>query len=137
MFSNLPPFGLVQLQTLGGVYSGVSVILEPPAVRRQMRTGPQCAHHTLSALPCAPSTSRAEGLPSAVAMFEADAAILTVRPTLLSEIALAAGSARTAAAIADIGYGTDDTVSTRWTQHPPRPSSAEGLVRGTQDRPSV
>ena len=42
-------------------------------------------------------------------MFEADAAILTVRPPLLSEIALAAGGARTAAAIADIGYGNDAT----------------------------
>src|SRR5437763_14171841 len=30
MFSNLPPLGLVQLQTLGGVYSGVSVISKAP-----------------------------------------------------------------------------------------------------------
>ena len=52
-------------------------------------------------------------------MFEADAAILTVPPPLLSEIALAAGGARTATAIADIGYSTDAMVPTWWTQHPP------------------
>src|SRR5205823_12276436 len=32
MFSNLPPLGFVQVQTLGGVYSGVSVIPEAPGV---------------------------------------------------------------------------------------------------------
>src|ERR1700758_4968434 len=30
MFSNLPPLGFVQVQTLGGVYSGLSVIPEAP-----------------------------------------------------------------------------------------------------------
>src|SRR5215472_5729969 len=37
MFSNLPPFGLVQLQTLGGVYSGVSVIVKAPGVSQNAR----------------------------------------------------------------------------------------------------
>jgi hypothetical protein len=32
MFSNLPPLGLFQLQTLGGVYSDVSVIPKAPGV---------------------------------------------------------------------------------------------------------
>src|SRR5215472_13281303 len=41
MFSNLPPLGLFQTQTLGGVYSGVSVIPEAPGVYR--RTGAKCA----------------------------------------------------------------------------------------------
>jgi hypothetical protein len=30
MFSNLPPLGLFQVQTFGGVYSGVSVTAESP-----------------------------------------------------------------------------------------------------------
>src|SRR6266481_323382 len=34
MFSNLPPLGFVQVQTLGGVYSGVSVIAESPGGSR-------------------------------------------------------------------------------------------------------
>jgi len=42
-------------------------------------------------------------------MFKADVVILTVPPPLLSEIALPTGGARTAAAIADIGYGNDAT----------------------------
>src|ERR1700719_2686587 len=38
MFSNRPPLGLFQLQTLGSVYSGVSVIPQAPRVLR-MRGG--------------------------------------------------------------------------------------------------
>src|ERR1700730_2149703 len=34
MFSNLPPLGFVQVQTLGGVYSGVSVIPQSPGGSR-------------------------------------------------------------------------------------------------------
>src|SRR5262249_19259256 len=34
MFSNLPPLGLFQVHTLGGVYSGVSVIPEAPGMLR-------------------------------------------------------------------------------------------------------
>src|ERR1700738_1682926 len=34
MFSNLPPLGLFQLQTLGGVYSGASVIPKAPGCDR-------------------------------------------------------------------------------------------------------
>src|SRR5271154_6980421 len=37
MFSNLPPLGLFQLHTLGGVYSGVSVIPEAPGMLRGAR----------------------------------------------------------------------------------------------------
>src|SRR5580700_7642896 len=34
MFSNLPPLGFVQVQTLGGVYPGVSVIPQSPGGSR-------------------------------------------------------------------------------------------------------
>jgi monoamine oxidase len=45
-------------------------------------------------------------------MFEADAAIVTVPPPLLSEIALPSAARERTAAIADITYGTDATVPT-------------------------
>src|SRR5271169_5010593 len=45
MFSNLPPFGLIQLQTFGGVYSSVLVIAEAPSV---LGAHADTAHNRLS-----------------------------------------------------------------------------------------
>jgi monoamine oxidase len=100
------------------------------------------------------------------ATYEADAAILTVPPPLLCEIALPpAAREKAAVANADIGFGnvvkllflfatkwwanhggrdladlsfllSDATVPTWWTQHP-RKSGADRLVCGSQGRPGV
>ncbi len=46
MLANLPPLGLSQTQTLGGVYSGVSVIPEAPGVLRARGDRAQLPHAT-------------------------------------------------------------------------------------------
>src|SRR3979411_2177498 len=65
MWATLPPLGLFQTQTLGGVYSGVSVIPEAPGVLRAR--GRSCAAascYTISRasrMRCAPNC-RADGV---------------------------------------------------------------------------
>ena len=100
------------------------------------------------------------------AAFEADAAILTVPPPLLAEIALPPAARERAAATDDIGFGnvvkilfrfatkrwadhggrdladlsfllSDATVPTWWTQYPDGYPVLTGLVGGTQGRQGV